>query len=229
MITQDDLRQLAYRVRTPRDYPAVRAQLREDNYGKEWCLTDIMRLEEEASSVLLDIVAGRSKGRSDPEQRVNVQVTLRSVNGEPWTYRKVRPSGPAPARMTDINGTQHHLPSQWEPHEYKFPAEFRVNLADDFDRNCALWLLFNYGWQAAQGGHKKRRHIDRISSRGDRWQLVEQAFENLHPELAPKGGNNVRQSTSQGQEKEEGQEQVVEAPAPRKRGRPRKVAQEATQ
>lgn len=187
LITQDDLRALAYRVRTPRDFPLVRAAIREDNYGTEWCLTDILRLEEEANGVLKDIVCGIAKGRSDPERRINVSVELRSVDGSPWSFTKVRPTGQAPANMTDWKGVEHHLPQQWEPQEYKYPASFTANLADDNYRNSAVWLLYNYGWRAAQGGHDRRRYTDKRSKSGDRWQLVEAAFVRLHPELSPPG------------------------------------------
>lgn len=223
----NDLRQLAYSIRTPKDKRILRSQIRNDNYGKEWCLTDIMRLEAPASGVLLDHVCGISMGLSDVNTRISVPIELRTVSGEPFVIVRVLPVGDAPPNMIDQNGVAHHHPEQYEPVEFKIPARCVVPICAQGRENftkSAVALLNEWGWMAAQHGKSNRRYADRRAKRGDRWQLVEEAFETLHPELAPKGGRHA-----EAEERQEGQGQVAqqETPASRKRGRgrPRKTAE----
>lgn len=185
-MTLDDLRQLAYRVRGPRDQAVVRAALRADNYGTEWCVTDLLRLGDDTNT-LLDVVAGIVKGRIDRSKMLDVPVELRTLDGQPLTIRRVWPEGDAPPRFIGADGVQHHTPNQWEPKASVLPADFRVAIADERWTQSAIWLLNKYGWHARESGRASRRYLERQARRGDQWKIVEIAFERLHPDLAPPG------------------------------------------
>lgn len=188
MLTKGDLRALASRVRGPRYYRVARESLTADTYGKRWCLTDILSLEEEARGPLLcALTALDTKGRPDPEKALRMDVKIRSVSGEPVTLARTWPEEEAPPNMTDDEGIGHHRPIQWERQEHVIPAESTCRFVDTRWQESAVWLLTRFGWKAREGGLDRRRYIDRQRKAGDQWLFVEEAFAALHPKDAPPG------------------------------------------
>jgi len=186
--TKADLRQLAYRVTGPKLYRVARDVLRADNYGTEWCLTDILGLEAETRMPLVHaLTALDTKGRPDPEKTLDVQIALRSVSGQPVVLTKVAPEGEPPPNMTDADGIGHHRAVQWQPQHRAIPAAVSVSLVDLRWFRSALWLLSSYGWRAREGGMERLRWVNRRTTpkQGDQWLFVEDAYRALHPEDDP--------------------------------------------
>ena len=175
----------------------VRTALGPQNYGIEWCLTDLIRLRYEDASRLVDVLAGGAK--PDPALRVQLPVPLRTVYPlavEVWGCAPDPESEP-PARMVDAAGVRHHHPSQWislRRASYG-PGQFELPAVSDVPWGSALWLLSKFGWRARDGGAEKRRFVERNMKQRrndpdafaseDQWQVVECAYEKLHPDQAP--------------------------------------------
>lgn len=179
-MTEHDLFLLASSVRRPEDIRRVREALRADNYGTEWCLTDLIRMPDGAGQVLIDAIGGVVAGKINRERRIELSVPLRTISGEPLIVTRVMAQGDPPERMRG-----HHLPEQWGPVRRTLPASFAVPLVEDVWWQSALWLLYTYGWQARMGGRVRRRYSNRQARSGDQWMLVEEAFERMHPKEAP--------------------------------------------
>ena len=198
------LMQLAWLPSTPLTASQVRAVLGPTNYGREWCLTDVLRLPYEARVRLLDVICGCTGPRaaSDPQARLRMGVRLRTVYKEPVVVIGCRPPVGAvpPAALTEANGTQHHHPSQWEEQELaRFePGEFSVQAVSEDPFDSAVFLLNKMGWMCKEGGKQKHRFVEknlRASKREadqlvleDQWQLIEVAFETMYPKLVPPAG-----------------------------------------
>lgn len=202
-MTVNELRTLAYSIRGPQDRGLLFTTLTNENYGKAWNLTEVLMLEYRARGLLLDRICGIVKGRSDVSKRINVPIDLRTVTGEPFEIVRVQAVGSAPPNMTDINGYAHHTPDQYEPVVYVCPPEFSVAVcAQGYETfmSSAKWLLEQYGWRCAQAGKERFRYTNRRAKTGDRWQLVEVAFEKMRPKLAPPRleGDSEPSSTTRG-------------------------------
>lgn len=165
----------------------IRAAFRRDNYGTEWCLTDILRIDNRhMRGTILDALIGLQRGSVDPSLRLNLNIRIRSVSGKPFDVYGYTHDAP------DRRGVVRSRRAVVDTYEAEFSAPF---VADT--NHSAMWLLNKYGWCAKDAGREKRRYattyfralengqfVDKART-DDTWTLVEVAFEKMHPELAP--------------------------------------------
>lgn len=165
-----------------------------DAYGKPgpegWSLTDVIRMDRRSRTRILDLLGGIMRGKAGAAAPYPGRFRLKTLDGQPLEITKVRPVDPP--EIAAEGGVWHHAPGQWEPQTWVMASEVDVALADEHDlANSATWLLLHYGHSAREGGSSKRRWGDKKARTAkrppeewlDRWTIVEEAFQNRHPEV----------------------------------------------
>ena len=195
----------------------LRETLTPNAYGVGWCMSDLMRLEDENMRALtLDALGGFQRGRFYAELRSTVLIQLETIDRKQFELFMSRPEG----RPQGWQGIHFH------PRQTKWrcvatmPAVFSVPVSGEIEAQSALWLLHKYGWMTREYAKERWRYTQtwpftwehgkkKISEAPvyvDNWRLVETAFYKMHPEHTP---DVWRIDNGKEEKEQEGQKQVA--------------------